>query len=240
MFITAFTSARHLSLFWASSIQSILPHPASWRFILILSSHLRLGLPSGLFHSGFPTITLYTPLFSPIRATYPTHPILLDFITRKTMGDQYRSLSFSLCSFLHSPVTSNLLGPNILLNTLLSNTRSLRSWVNVTNQVSHPYKKQAKVYKVIKKSLCTWWLQYRKLQIMLPHYLAQSDCLAADRQGQGDTRLTLTPSVIPNSNYVIMVSDWNCLKYFCVFFCTVLIRCTETFWSRCSSVYLDL
>jgi hypothetical protein len=41
----------------------------------------------------------------------------------------------------------------------------------------------------------------------LPHYLAQSDCFAADRQGQGNTRLTLTPSVIPNSNYVIMVSD---------------------------------
>jgi hypothetical protein len=33
----------------------------------------------------------------------------------------------------------------------------------------------------------------------------------------GDTRLTLTPSVIPNSNYIIMVSDWNCLKYLCVF-----------------------
>jgi hypothetical protein len=45
-------------------------------------------------------------------------------------------------------------------------------------------------------------------------YVAQSDCLAADRQGQVDTRLTVTPSVIPNSNYVIMVSDWNCLKYF--------------------------
>jgi hypothetical protein len=28
-----------------------------------------------------------------------------------------------------------------------------------------------------------------------------------------DTRLTLTPSVIPNSNYVNMVSDWNCLKF---------------------------
>jgi hypothetical protein len=33
----------------------------------------------------------------------------------------------------------------------------------------------------------------------------------------GDTRLTLTPSVIPNSNYIIMVSGWNCLKYLCVF-----------------------
>jgi hypothetical protein len=40
----------------------------------------------------------------------------------------------------------------------------------------------------------------------LPHYLAQTDCLAADRQGQGDTRLTLTPPVISYYNYVIMVS----------------------------------
>jgi hypothetical protein len=38
-------------------------------------------------------------------------------------------------------------------------------------------------------------------------HLAQSDCLAAQRQGQGDNRVTLTQSVIPNSNYVIMVSD---------------------------------
>jgi len=37
-FITAVTSARHLSLSWASSIQSIPPHPTSWRSILILSS----------------------------------------------------------------------------------------------------------------------------------------------------------------------------------------------------------
>jgi hypothetical protein len=126
-------------------------------------------------------------------------------------------------------------------------------------------------YRVIKKSLWTWWLQQRKLQVMfkvstaglqtfidtpncvledrvqysavqipnvfcdghfqiivwgivgipwvLHHYLAQPDCLAADRQGQGDTRLTLTPSVIPNSNYVITVSDWLFkMLYFCVFF----------------------
>ena len=60
-FITALTSVRHVSLSWTSPIQSIYPHPTSWKYILILSTHLCLGLPSGLLPSGFPTKTLYTP-----------------------------------------------------------------------------------------------------------------------------------------------------------------------------------
>ena len=58
-FITALTSVRHMSLSWASPIQSIYPHPTSWWSVLILSTRLRLGLPSGLLPSGFPTKTLY-------------------------------------------------------------------------------------------------------------------------------------------------------------------------------------
>ena len=61
-FVTTLTSVRQLFLSWASPIQSIYPHPTSWRSILILSTHLRLGLPSSVLPSGFPTKTLYTPL----------------------------------------------------------------------------------------------------------------------------------------------------------------------------------
>ena len=114
MFITALTSIRQLSVSWASPIQSIYPHPTSWRSVLILSTHLRLGLPSGLLPSGLPTKTLYTPLSSPICATWPAHLILLDFITRTILGEEYRSFSYSLCNLLHSPITSSLLGTNIL------------------------------------------------------------------------------------------------------------------------------
>jgi hypothetical protein len=56
-FITSFTRALHLSLTWARLFQSIPHHSVSPRSFLILSSHLSVGLASGLFSSGFPTIT---------------------------------------------------------------------------------------------------------------------------------------------------------------------------------------
>jgi len=87
----------------ATTIHPIPPHPTSCRSILILPTHLCLGPPSGLFPSGFPTKTLYTPLLSLVRSTSRAY-FILDFITRTILGAEYRSLSCSLCSFLQSPV----------------------------------------------------------------------------------------------------------------------------------------
>ena len=119
-------------------------HPVPTILSHFLKIHLNIILPSTSWSPqwslspGFTTKTLCTPLPSNIRATCPSHLILLNFITPTILGEQYRSLSFSLCNFLHSPVTPSLLGPNILLNTLFSNTLSLCSSLNVSDQISHP------------------------------------------------------------------------------------------------------
>jgi hypothetical protein len=52
---------------------SYYPNPISLRSILILFTHLRLGLLSSLFPSGFPTSILYLFLFFPIHATCPAN-----------------------------------------------------------------------------------------------------------------------------------------------------------------------
>ena len=84
-----------------SQIKPVHASPSkSWKSILILSSHLRLGLPRCLFPSVFPTNTLYATLLSSIRSTCPAHPILLDLITQIIFCEQYSSSSSS-CSLRH-------------------------------------------------------------------------------------------------------------------------------------------
>jgi len=118
------------------------PYPTIWRSILILSSHLRLGLPSDLFPSGFPTKTLYTSVLYPIRATCSSHFILLDLTILIIFCEEYISLSSSLRTFLHCPVTSSPLGPNILL---FSRSPRLGPSLNVRDQVSQPHKTTDKI-----------------------------------------------------------------------------------------------
>ena len=83
--------------------------------ILIWSSHLRLGFPSGLSPLSLPTKTLYPPLLFPTCVTCPTHHILLDLITRLIFVEQCGSGNTSICHLFHSPATSSLVGPSFLI-----------------------------------------------------------------------------------------------------------------------------
>ena len=87
--------------------------PLLFRSIVRLS-HLCLGFPNDVLLSGLPTKALYATLLSAMRASCPAHLIFLDVNIQMIFGGDSRSLSSSLSSLLVSPVTSSLLGPNIL------------------------------------------------------------------------------------------------------------------------------
>jgi hypothetical protein len=114
--------------------------------ILILTSHLHLGLPSSPVPSGFPTkIRVYIPLlFHVCHMPWLSHPPLFD-----RSNDNWRRVhvlySPPLCSFLKALIILSLFGPNISLSTLFRSTLSLCSSLNIRDQVSHPYRTTGKI-----------------------------------------------------------------------------------------------
>ena len=128
---------------WFSASQEIPVHTTTFHFLKIQLNIILPSMPGSPKRSLFLRFPYQNPVYA--SPTCPTHLIILDFITQTILGKAYRSLSSSLCSFLYYPITLSLWGQNILLSTLFSNTLNLRCALNVSDQVSHPYKTTGKI-----------------------------------------------------------------------------------------------
>jgi hypothetical protein len=121
------------------------PNPISLISILIfLPNYVQVFLVVSFFLDFLPK-PLFISFFDSVCAKRPPLHILLDVITLIKLGEEYKLWTPWLCQFLQPPITSSLLGPNILLSTLFSNILSLRSSLNTRDQISHPRRTTGKI-----------------------------------------------------------------------------------------------
>jgi hypothetical protein len=125
-------------------------HPIFLWYILILSSHQHLGLPSGLFHSGFPPKTLYGLIFSPLHVTCPVALVPLDLIILIILGDKYKLWSSSLCCFLHDILVK--IHWEYLVSLLM--THSLLTLLHIMCYIM--YNVKGSLWVMTHKPKCTW------------------------------------------------------------------------------------
>jgi len=131
LFITAFTSFRLLPLPLRNSTQYLTPfHFLRIHFNIIHSYKCR---------SSKWSLSLTIPKQKPVsnytlsHTCYMTLLILPFHLINQTMNVEFISLSWTLCSFLHSLVTPSLLDSNIHLSPLFTNTFTLRPSLNMSD-----------------------------------------------------------------------------------------------------------
>ena len=115
-FVTIFTSP------YSEPDQSS-PCPPS-HFLKIHLNIINLSMPGSSkwsLYLRFPHQNMYSLHLSPTLATWPVH-LILYLINGIIFGEEYKSLSSTLCSLLHSSTTSSVLGPHIFVGTLFTNT----------------------------------------------------------------------------------------------------------------------
>ena len=143
----------------------------------------QVSLPKSCIHLPSPLYVLHVPLISFLSILSPEQ-----YLVRST---DHSSPYYVV--FLHSPVTSSLLGPNILLTTLFSNTLSLRSSFNMSHQVSHPYKTRGKIL-----VLCIIPFRMRCSLTILSNTLLSNHTISVDHT-----------ALMHYSNHTIAISNLN-------------------------------
>jgi hypothetical protein len=140
-----FTEARHRSLSWAkiNPVHTLQNYFPTIHFNVIPSSTPRSStwsLPCRISNQNFVRSSHFPHACHTPRTSQPPW-----FDCLNNIIEEYKLWSSSLWDFLQPPVTLSLLGPNILLSTLFSNTPNLCSSLSVRNNVSHPYNTTGKI-----------------------------------------------------------------------------------------------
>ena len=112
------------------------PCPNCWRSILYYPPILAWDLPPRLLPSAFPNKILFATFLNPKLSTCPAH---LSLDHSHFIWWAVQIIKLLIMCLLQSSVTSSLLDTNTFLSTTFSNILRLRSSLNVSEQVSHPY-----------------------------------------------------------------------------------------------------
>jgi hypothetical protein len=107
----------------------------------------------------------------------------------------------SVCSFLNRPVTSSLSGPKAVLSTTFSNNLRLRSFVNVRDQVSHPYKTTGNIFllTLILMGLHSKW----EGKIFWTNYRSTAQVVVPEKKTETATLFFFYKTLISNSEQIL-------------------------------------
>jgi hypothetical protein len=139
-----FTRVCHWSLSWARWSQSTTSHTISLRSIPLLSTYLCLDLPN--------VLPFWFSNQNFLCISYLSHAWFVSHLSHPPWGDHPNNIWWSvqvmkllIMQSVQPLTTSSLLGPNILLSNLFSNTLNLCSSLSVRDEVSYPYRTKGKI-----------------------------------------------------------------------------------------------